>query len=201
MAHGRRSTPWARRFGWSVADGPPVIQLTTDELSTDQVGQLRTLLWAAFADDEHGGFDETDWQHAQGGIHFVTQADGVIVGHAAVVQRNLHVAGRRLHTGYVEAVATVPELHGHGHGTAIMCAVNELIGADYELGALGTGKQGFYERLGWQVWHGPSAVRRADNELPTPDDDGYIMVRLTTHTPAIDTSDLISCEWRPGDVW
>ena len=157
---------------------------------------------AAFADDQHGGFTEADWQHAVGGAHFVLEADGVIVSHAAVVERDLHVAQRPLRAAYVEAVATDPARQGQGFGSEVMRAVGDYIDrAGFELAALGTGSQGFYERLGWRTWRGPSAVRTTEGEQPTPDEDGYIMVRLTPHSPALDWAAPISCEWRPGDVW
>jgi aminoglycoside 2'-N-acetyltransferase I len=81
-----------------------------------------------------------------------------------------------------------------------MRVVAEIV-AGYELGALGTGEQAFYERLGWRTWHGPSAVRTDDGERPTPDDDGYLMVLATPASPPLDLDVSISCEWRPGDVW
>ena len=71
----------------------------------------------------------------------------------------------------------------------------------FELGALGTGEQGFYERLGWRIWTGPSSVRTDDGERLTPDEDGYIMVLLTRASATVDLAAAISCEWRPGDVW
>jgi aminoglycoside 2'-N-acetyltransferase I len=106
-----------------------------------------------------------------------------------------------LRTGYVEAVATMPSRQGHGFGTAVIREVNALIAQHFELGALGTGSQGFYKRLGWQIWRGPSSVRTATGDQRTPDEDGYIMALLTASTPEIDFQAPISCEWRPGDVW
>ena len=173
----------------------------TDGLSAQQIEAIRALLWAAFAKDEDGALTEDDWQHALGGTHFVAQVGATIVAHAAVVERSLHVAGVPIRTGYVEAVATLPELHGRGHGTALMREVDALIERDFDLGALGTGSQGFYERLGWQIWRGPSSVRMPAGDERTPDEDGYIMVLVTPRTPAIDLEAPISCEWRPGDVW
>jgi aminoglycoside 2'-N-acetyltransferase I len=173
----------------------------TPELTPVELAQIRSLLWAAFADDQDGRFSEDDWQHALGGTHFVTEIDGQIVAHASVVQRELHVAGKPLRTGYVEAVATRPDLQGRGHGTAVMREADALIERDFELGALGTGSQGFYERLGWQIWRGPSAVRTDDGDQPTPDEDGYIMVLHTPATPPLEVTAPISCEWRDGDVW
>ena len=113
----------------------------------------------------------------------------------------LRVAERPLRTGYVEAVATAPAHQGAGHGTLVMPEVTAWIRERYELGCLGTGRQRFYERLGWRTWLGPSSVGTADGPRPTPDDDGYLMVLATPSSPPLDYAAPISCEWRPGDVW
>jgi aminoglycoside 2'-N-acetyltransferase I len=185
----------------AMTDPPTIHALRTDELKPYQIAALRELLWAAFGDDEDGAFSEDDWLHSLGGTHFVAEAGGAIVAHASVVERELHVADQPLRTGYVEAVAVAPALQGRGHGTAVMRNVNELIARDFTIGALGTGSQGFYERLGWRTWRGPSFVRTPSGLLATPDDDGYIMVLVTSSAPALDLASPITCEWRPGDVW
>ena len=179
---------------------PRLRTLRSEELAPDEIGALRQLLAAAFAEDEHGGFGEHDWEHALGGAHFVAEEGGRMVGHAAVVERDIRVAGRPLRTGYVEAVATAVDRQRSGIGTAIMRSVAEHL-ADYELGALGTGSHAFYARMGWETWRGPSSVRAPAGELPTPGEDGYIMVLRTPRTPPLDLDAPISCEWRPGDVW
>jgi aminoglycoside 2'-N-acetyltransferase I len=177
-------------------------RVRSDELTAAEVARLRELMLEAFADDEHGGFTEDDWQHALGGTHFLIDADGMIVCHASVVTRELHVDRAPLRAAYVEAVATDPARQGQGLGSQVMRAVGNFIDAgDWQLAALGTGSQGFYERLGWRVWRGPSSVRTAHGDVATPEEDGYIMVRLTPHSPGIDPNAPISCEWRPGDVW
>jgi aminoglycoside 2'-N-acetyltransferase I len=181
-----------------------IVQARTTDLGPAEIADIRALLWAAFdSDDEDDRFTEEDWQHALGGVHFLADVDGRIVAHAAVVQRALHFPGRDrpIRTGYVEAVATAPGEQRRGFGTAVMRAVNAHISSAYELGALGTGSHGFYERLGWRTWRGPTAVRTDDGEVPTPDEDGYILVLMTPTTPNINLDDPISCEWRPGDVW
>lgn len=162
---------------------------------------IRGLLWSAFAEDEHGAFTEDDWRHSIGGIHFVLDVDSTIVSHASVVERELHVNGTPIRTGYVEAVATATDLQRRGYGTSVMREVSEYISDNFDLGALGTGSQGFYERLGWQIWHGPSYVRTANGLERTADDDGFILVHQTASSPALDLAAPISCEWRPGDVW
>ncbi len=175
--------------------------LPTAELTPAEIDAIRRLLWAAFADDEHGAFSEEDWQHALGGTHFVLDVDGEIVAHASVVERQLTIRERPVRTGYVEAVATAPGHQRRGLGTTVMREVNAHINERFELGALGTGSQGFYERLGWRTWRGPSHVRTPAGLKRTPDEDGYIMVLPTRGSPPLDLEAAISCDWRPGDVW
>lgn len=177
-------------------------QAASDELTASEVARMQELMGDAFAADEHGGFTEDDWQHALGGQHFLLETHGTIVSHAAVVERVLHVSGVPLRTAYVEAVATDPRRQGQGLGTQVMRAVSAFIDAgEWQLAALGTSSHGFYERLGWRIWRGQSSVRTADGVMPTPDEDGYIMVRPTPRSPALDWDAPISCEWRAGDVW
>jgi aminoglycoside 2'-N-acetyltransferase I len=178
-------------------------RLGSTDLSPADVAAIRAILDAAFDDgDPDERFTEDDWQHALGGVHVVLDVAGEILAHAAVVERELHVAGRALRAGYVEAVATAPARQGHGLGTAVMREVGAIIVAGYELGALGTGRHGFYDRLGWRTWRGPTSVRMAQGDQATPEDDGYLLVlRTPTTPPDLDETDPISCEWRPGDVW
>ena len=79
--------------------------------------------------------------------------------------------------------------------------VNGYIRERLGCGALGTGVQGFYERLGWIIWRGPTLVRTETGPQPTPDDDGYVIVLPTPAIPRPDITEPLSCEWRPGDVW
>lgn len=176
-------------------------RLATSDLTAAEIVRIRQIMTDAFGDDEEERFGETDWDHAVGGIHVVLESGAAIVAHAAVVERELHVAGQPIRTGYVEAVATAPERHGEGLGTLVMEDVGAIIAARYELGALGTGSHRFYARLGWQTWRGPCFVRTTEGERRTPDEEGFIMVLRTPSTPPIDLADPISCDWRPGDVW
>ncbi len=182
-----------------VAD-PDVRRVRTKDLTPDEVGAIRALVWAAFPPGEEG-FEESDWDHAVGGTHVVLEVDDRIVSHASVVERDLHAGGRHFRTGYVEAVATDPARQHEGFGTRVMREVGTHIAEHYELGALGTGSHGFYERLGWQTWLGPSSVRTSGGPVRTPFDDGFILVLLTPHSADLDLTTGISCEWRPGDIW
>jgi aminoglycoside 2'-N-acetyltransferase I len=175
--------------------------LRTDELRPAELEAIRRLMDRAFGDDPEEAFADEDWEHALGGDHVLLERDGTILAHGAVVERELHVAGRPLRTGYVEAVATAPEHQGQGHGTRVMRAIGDLIHDRFELGALGTGSHGFYERLGWRTWRGPSSVRAPGGDRPTPDEDGYLMVLRTPRTPLLALDAPISCDWRSGDVW
>jgi aminoglycoside 2'-N-acetyltransferase I len=176
-------------------------RLSTAELTPSETPTIRALMSAAFGADEEERFSDDDWQHALGGVHFVLELDGEIVAHAAVVERAIRVGDLPLRTGYVEAVATDPARQGIGLGSIVMAAVTEYIRERFDLGGLGTGRPSFYGRLGWKVWAGPSSVRTADGDQPTPDVDGFIMVLATPSTPPLDLAAPISCDWRPGDVW
>jgi aminoglycoside 2'-N-acetyltransferase I len=82
-----------------------------------------------------------------------------------------------------------------------MDRVTTFIRDRFELGALGTGRHQFYERLGWLTWTGPASVRTPEGTRRTPDEDGFILVLPTPSSPALDLAAPISCEWREGDVW
>lgn len=177
-------------------------RIPTPDLTSNEITAIRSLLAAAFAsEDEDDQFDDDDWEHALGGRHFVLDLDGEIVAHASVVEREIHVDGRPLRTGYVEAVATAPDRQGTGLGSIVMADVTSYIRDRFELGALGTGRHRFYGRLGWVTWAGPSFVRTPDGPRRTADEDGYILVLPTASSPPLDLTAPISCDWRPGDVW
>ena len=184
-----------------MADGARLRRLATAALTSSEIDSIRALMLAAFGTDTERGFDDDDWDHALGGLHFVLDVDGVIVAHAAVVERELRVDDRPLRTGYVEAVAAAPEHQGRGFGSQVMEDVARYIRSTFELGALGTGRHSFYERLGWRTWQGPTSVRTADGPQRTPEEDGDILVLRTPTTPPLDPTASISCDWRAGDVW
>jgi aminoglycoside 2'-N-acetyltransferase I len=123
------------------------------------------------------------------------------VAHASVVPRVLEVAGRPLRTGYVEAVATAPEQQGAGLGTRAMEAITAVVRDEYEMGALSTSAPGFYARLGWERWQGPTYVRDGARTVRTPDEDDGVMVLRFGASAAADRASPISCEARSGDDW
>ena len=172
-----------------------VVRVPTDEL--EDPSALRRLLDAAF----DGGFRDADWGHALGGWHFLLGEPGAPIAHAAVVERTLRVGDWEVLTAYVESVATHPDHRGRGYGTALMESVGAFIAERYRLGALSAGIPVFYERFGWQRWRGPTFVRRGDELLTTPDDDGTVMVLATSTSAPFEITGPISCVWRAGEVW
>lgn len=178
----------------SLADVPRLAGIRAGD--TDLLG-IRRLMNAAFGDR----FSEEDWRHAIGGRHFfIRNPAGTIVAHAAVVGRTLEASGYQLSTGYVEAVATQPELQGRGLASAVMGAVAEFIQRRFDVGAL-SGDPGFYEKLGWIRWRGPTWCRDGENLTRTADDDGGVLVLPTRRCPPLDLEGDIAVEWRRGDVW
>jgi aminoglycoside 2'-N-acetyltransferase I len=170
-------------------------------------GELTPAEWSTLTELCVAAFDEPwvgYWESIGPGIHVLADdSERGIVAHAAIVDRPLYPGEATLRAGYVEAVAAWPDRQGQGHGTRVMEEINRLLDEGYELGALGTGRQSFYARLGWEVWQGPTWVRQRDGSLErTPDEDGGIMVRITPATPPdLDLSLPIAVDWRPGEVW
>ena len=175
--------------------------MASADLTTAEVAAIRGVLQRAFTAKPDGTFSDEDWVHALGGVHIVLDVDGRIAAHAAVVERELHVDGRPVRTGYVEAVATEPGEQGRGLGSIVMAEAADVIAAGFELGALSTGSPGFYERLGWRRWTGPSFVRTAAGLVRTAQDDDGILLLDLPGSPPIDPAVPISCEDRAGDVW
>jgi aminoglycoside 2'-N-acetyltransferase I len=176
-------------------------RVATPDLTDAEIEAVRRILWAAF-DEPDEEFTEEDWQHALGGVHVLATIDSEIIGHASVVERELHIDRRPLRTGYVEAVAVDPNRQRSGLGSQLMAEIGAVIAERFELGALGTGRPAFYERLGWLRWAGPTFVRGPGGLVRTEEDDGGILVLPTPRTPpGLDLTTSISCEWRAGDAW
>jgi aminoglycoside 2'-N-acetyltransferase I len=174
-----------------------IARFTTADASGECLGEIRRLFFTAF--DET--FSEQDWEHALGGWHVVVNEGGVIVAHAAVVQRVLEVAGRPFRTGYVEGVATHPARRREGLGSQTMGEVSQLLRSEFEMGALSTSVHDFYERLGWKRWRGPTYVRRGSELVRTEEEDDSVMALPFGPSKDIDLTASISCSGRLGDDW
>jgi aminoglycoside 2'-N-acetyltransferase I len=170
--------------------------------------ELTPVEWASLTELCVAAFDEPwddYWENIGPGVHVLAEhPERGIVAHAAIVDRRLYPGDLTLRAGYVEAVAVWPDLQRSGIGTRVMEVIDSMLDAGYELGALGTGRHGFYARLGWVIWTGPTSIRERDGSLTrSPNEDGDIMVRRTPRTPpGLDISLPIAVDWRPGDeVW
>lgn len=168
----------------------------TADLDAATLESARALLYDVFDD-----MTEDDWEHTLGGVHALVWDGAELVGHASVIQRRLLFGGRALRTGYVEGVGVRADHRGHGHGSAMMTALERVIRAAYDLGALGATDAGaeFYAARGWQPWRGPSSALTPSGIVRTEDDDGGIYV-LPVTIP-LDLSAALTCDWRGGDLW
>ncbi|MEV6977040.1 GNAT family N-acetyltransferase [Kitasatospora sp. NPDC093806] len=168
----------------------------TAELDDVTREAARALLVEEFVD-----LTEEDWEHGLGGVHALLREDGVLIGHASVVQRRLLHAGRALRTGYVENVVVRADRRGRGHGAALMAALERVIRGGYELGALCAADQAaeFYAARGWQRWRGPLVALGPRGPVPTPEEEGEVFV-LPGAVP-LDQDGRLACDWRDGDVW
>ena len=173
----------------------------TEDLQPEELSSLTALCEAAFGEPF-----ERAWQQVGPGIHVFAEAEGRAIAHAMVIDRRLylgHEPDLALDVGYVEHVASLPELQGGGHGTRVMREIGRIIGDEYVLGALATGSSGFYQRLGWQTWQGPTFVRMPDGErVRSAEEDGNVMVLRTSRTPMpLDLAGPVAVDWRAEDPW
>jgi aminoglycoside 2'-N-acetyltransferase I len=182
----------------SVSDEGFEIQVAhTAELDPLVLVKARELLDLVFA----GEMTDADWEHAMGGMHAIAWRADLLVGHASVVQRRIVHDGQALRTGYVEGVGVHPEWQRQGAGGRMMEALERIIEAAYDIGALGATDEAFslYERRGWVRWLGPTSAITPAGIRRTPDEDGCIYVLPNAST--LDIGGELTCDWRDGDVW
>ncbi|MEY4578453.1 MAG: hypothetical protein RL701_3156 [Pseudomonadota bacterium] len=181
---------------------PKAPRLTIEHTATlDQraLASARHLLDSVFA----GEFTDDDWDHALGGIHVLAWHDEELIGHAAVVQRQLIVAGRALRTGYVEGLGVQPQWQRRGVGTRIMHELRQVMRQACALGALSItdDSRKLYEQCGWSPWRGPTFALTPAGLARTAEEDGGIYVLPCADMNSLDvTADLV-CDFRAGDLW
>lgn len=133
-------------------------------------------------------------------VHVLAFLDEQLVGHAVVTIRWLQPGDfPLLRTAYVDAVATLPEHQGRGIGTAVMRYLASVV-SDCDIACLETERGAFYEHVGWEEWRGPLAVRSDEGLIPTPDQKGIMILRLS-RTPALDLDALLTIEAHPMRIW
>jgi aminoglycoside 2'-N-acetyltransferase I len=172
----------------------------TADLDNETRDDARRMVIDAFGGGEID-FTDADWEHALGGMHALICHHGALIGHAAVVQRQLLYRKSSLRCGYVEGVAVREDWRGQGLAGALMDAAEQVIRGAYQLGALSASEAGrpMYTSRGWLPWRGPTSVLAPSGARHTPDDDGSIFVLPVS--VQMDASEPITCDWRDGDVW
>lgn len=178
-----------------------LVALPTEEIEPDLFADLTALCEAAF-DEPFAPV----WERIGPGVHVIAMAGSRLTAHAMLVDRRIylgHEPDQALDVGYAENVATWPELQGQGHATAVMREIGRIIGEEYALGALATGSNGFYARLGWETWQGPTFVRMLDGQrVRSAEQDGAVMILRTSRTPAgLNVNGPIAVDWRPEEPW
>jgi aminoglycoside 2'-N-acetyltransferase I len=155
----------------------------------------------ALLDDVFEDMTDHDWEHALGGVHALIWEGAELIGHASLIQRRLLHRGRALRTGYVEGVGVRADRRRHGHGAAMMAALEGVARRAYDLAALGATDEAaaFYAARGWQLWRGPSSALTPHGIQRTAEDDGGIYV-LPLEVP-LDLPGELTCDWRDGDLW
>ncbi len=139
----------------------------TAEIDRSVLGMARDLLDLVF----EGEMTDADWEHAIGGMHAIAWRGDLLVGHASVVQRRIVHAGRALRTGYVEGVGVDPAWQRQGVGGQMMQALEHVIEAAYDIGALGATDEAvdLYEHRGWIRWLGATSALTPDGIVATPE--------------------------------
>jgi aminoglycoside 2'-N-acetyltransferase I len=136
-----------------------------------------------------------------GGWHFLAYHNDKLVSHALVTTRWLQPEGQPLiKTAYIDAVATLPAYQGLGYGSDLMRQLASEIDRDYEIACLETERETFYERLGWEAWRGPLAGRSEAGLIPTPNQTGIMILRLS-QTPALDLDKGLTIECQAERIW
>jgi len=138
---------------------------------------------------------------SSGALHFLAFHDKLLVSHAMVTTRWLQTENQPLlKTAYIDAVATLPAYQGQGYGSALMRRLASDIDREYMIACLETDRETFYERLGWQTWRGRLAGRGEQGLIPTPEQRGVMVLRLS-QTPVLDLNSLLTIESQTGRIW
>ena len=180
-----------------IVDGIRLETLRTEDLDGETRSAIIALCVAAH---ENNAFLNFFSFVSSGGRHFLGYRGAELVTHAVVTMRGAQPEGQPvLKTAYVDAVSTLPVCQGQGYGSATMRQLAAEID-DYEIACLQTDVPAFYERLGWQVWRGPLAGRSDEGLIPTPDQQG-VMVLALPRTPPLDLDTQLTIECQPDRIW
>jgi aminoglycoside 2'-N-acetyltransferase I len=182
-----------------MTESSRVRSFKTEELDADTRDAIVNLCVIAHQEDD---FKNLFSYVSSGAWHFLAFQDEELVSHAMVTTRWLQPEGHPiLKTAYIDAVATLPSAQGRGHGSTLMRHLAQRIDGEYVIGCLETDdRAGFYERLGWELWRGPLAGRSEQGLIPTPDQKGIMVLRLS-RTPALNPDSMLTIECQEERIW
>jgi aminoglycoside 2'-N-acetyltransferase I len=172
--------------------------LKTEELDTDLRNTIIEICVAAHQEED---FRNLFSYVSSGGLHFLVLEGEKVVSHAVVTARWLQPEGHSLlRTAYVDAVATLPGAQGRGHGSMLMRSLARKVDDEYVIGCLETDRVGFYERLSWELWRGPLSGRSDQGLIPTPEQKGIMILRLS-RTPALNLDSTLTIIQQGQRIW
>ncbi|MCO5185653.1 MAG: GNAT family N-acetyltransferase [Anaerolineae bacterium] len=176
---------------------PLILIALTEELDA---ATRRAIIDVCIAAHQEPDFENLFIYAPTGGRHFLAYDGATLVSHASVSTRWLQPEGHPImRTAYVDAVATLPAYQGQGYGSAVMRQLARSID-DYAIACLETDRPGFYERLGWEVWRGSLAGRSERGLVPTPEQEGVMVLRLP-HTPPLNLDAGLTIECQTSRIW
>ncbi len=134
-------------------------------------------------------------------LHVLGYWEQELVSHAVVTTRWLQPEGLPiLRTAFIDAVATAPIYQGQGLGSALMRCLATVI-PEYTIACLQTERVSFYAHVGWELWRGGLAGRGEHGLIPTPAQQGVMILRLP-QTPPLDLDSLLTIESQlPARIW
>ncbi len=175
-----------------------IISAHTEDLSSATRAAIIQLCIAAHQEED---FKNLFSYMPSGGWHFLAYRAQELVSHALVTRRWLQPEGLPLlKTAYIDAVATLPAYHGDGYGSALMRQLAIDIDREFDIACLETERETFYERLGWETWRGSLAGRSEQGLLPTPNQRGIMILKLS-QTPVLDLDSALSIECLANRIW
>jgi aminoglycoside 2'-N-acetyltransferase I len=181
-----------------MTESTKIISFKTEELEADTRDAIINLCVLAHQEED---FKNLFSYVPSGGWHFLGFQDEELVSHALVTTRWLQPQGHPLlKTAYIDAVATLPIAQGRGHGSTLMRHLASSIESEYTIGCLETEVAGFYQPLGWELWRGPLAGRSQQGLIPTPEQKGIMVLRLS-QTPALNLDSTLTIECQAERIW
>jgi len=170
----------------------------TEELDTDTRNAIVNLCVVAHQEED---FKNLFSYVPSGGLHFLAFQGEQLVSHALVTTRWIQPEGQSLlKTAYIDPVATLPTHQKQGYGSAVMRHLASAIDGEYVIACLETDRVGFYEQLGWEIWRGPLAGRSEQGLVPTPEQTGIMILRLS-QTPALNLDSRLTIECQDERIW